>query len=154
MMNLQDQLRMIETELTPEILDALIQMSIDWEAENSCYGFRRNELSDIEGNRIFIAEKDGVPIGYLFGHVEEAQRSSSVIADGTPYFEVEELYVKPAYRSQGVGKQLFTFAEKTVSKEVSFLMLSTATKNYKAILHFYLDEVGMEFWNARLFKKI
>jgi len=25
---------------------------------------------------------------------------------------------------------------------------------YKAILHFYLDELGMEFWNARLFKRI
>jgi hypothetical protein len=33
-------------------------------------------------------------------------------------------------------------------------MLSTATKNARAILHFYLDELGMEFWSARLFKSL
>jgi hypothetical protein len=33
-------------------------------------------------------------------------------------------------------------------------MLSTATKNWKAIFHFYLDELGMKFWSARLFKKV
>jgi len=37
---------------------------------------------------------------------------------------------------------------------MEFIMLSTATKNYKSILHFYIDELGMDFWNARLFKKI
>jgi hypothetical protein len=33
-------------------------------------------------------------------------------------------------------------------------MLSTATKNFRAILHFYVDELDMNFWNARLFKKL
>jgi nitroimidazol reductase NimA-like FMN-containing flavoprotein (pyridoxamine 5'-phosphate oxidase superfamily) len=41
-----------------------------------------------------------------------------------------------------------------VSGEVDYLTLSTATRNWKAILHFYLDELGMDFWNARLFRKI
>jgi len=39
-------------------------------------------------------------------------------------------------------------------EKVELILLSTATKNYKAILHFYLDELDMEFWNARLFKRI
>jgi len=34
------------------------------------------------------------------------------------------------------------------------LFLSTATKDYKRILHFYIDEMGMDFWTARLFKKL
>jgi hypothetical protein len=37
---------------------------------------------------------------------------------------------------------------------VQFIVLSTASKNSKAILHFYLDELGMQFWSARLFKRI
>ena len=86
--------------------------------------------------------------------MEEAKNSSSVMPDGTPYFEVEEIYVKPAYRSNGIGSALFSFAEKAVSDEVDWIMLSTATKNWKAVFHFYIDELGMEFWNARLFKKI
>ena len=37
---------------------------------------------------------------------------------------------------------------------MGYLMLSTATKDCKRILHFYLDELGMDFWSARLFKKL
>ena len=75
---------------------------------------------------------------------------------GTPYFEIEELYVRPAFRSRGIGQNLFRFAEDQIMKEseADFLMLSTATKNWKAILHFYLDELDMDFWNARLFKRL
>lgn len=137
----------------PDILDALIGMSEEWEAENSCRGYRKNEPADVEGNRIFLARADGAVVGYLFGHAEKAENASSVMPDGTPFFEVEEIYIRPAYRGKGVGKALFSFARQTVSEEVEYILLSTATKNWKAILHFYIDELGMSFWNARLFQK-
>jgi hypothetical protein len=44
--------------------------------------------------------------------------------------------------------------EQTVSEDAEFILLSTATKNWKAIFHFYLDELGMDFWSARLYKKL
>ena len=143
-----------ETELTEETLAVLIQLSADWEAEESCRGYRKNERPDIEGNRIFLAEENGQIIGYLFGHGERSERSTSIMPDGTPVFEVEELYIRPEYWNRGIGKRLFSFAEKTAAADADYIMLSTATKNWKAILHFYLDELEMEFWSARLFKKI
>ena len=74
---------------------------------------------------------------------------------GTPYFEIEELYVVTAHRSKGIGRRLFALAEETARQDgLPYLMLSTATKNARAILHFYLDELGMEFWSARLFKSL
>ena len=81
----------------------LIDLSKDWAKENSCYGYRANEQADIEGNRIFVAEQDSAIIGYLFGHKVNSEKASSIMQDGTPFFEVEELYVKPEYRSQGIG---------------------------------------------------
>ena len=127
----------------------------EWEAENSTYGYRKNDRSDIEGNRIFLAERNGEILGYLFGHEEKSERASSIMADGTPYFEIEELYVVPSHRSEGIGRSLFHFAEQAVKTTgIEFIMLSTATKNYKSILHFYIDELGMDFWSARLFKKL
>ena len=151
---IRDRIVIKEQDLDDALLDILIRLSTDWEAENSCYGYRKNEKADIEGNRIFIARDGENVIGYLFGYLEKSERSTSIMPDGTPVFEVEELYVKPEYRSKGIGKMLFAYAESAVRNEADYIMLSTATKNWRAIFHFYLDELGMEFWSARLFKKV
>lgn len=143
-----------EVALNEKILEKLIRLSEDWAAENSCFGYRPNEKSDIEGNRIFLAEDaDGVA-GYLFGKVAESKQMQSIMPEGTPYFEVEELYVIPEKRSRGIGENLFRYAEDAVRAEAEYMVLSTATKNWRAIFHFYLDELDMTFWSARLFKKI
>ena len=143
-----------EVELTEAILAKLIRFSEDWTAENSCYGYRPNERADIEGNRIFVAEDDGDIVGYLFGRSSKSAQMQSVMPEGTPVFEVEELYVVPERRSRGIGEKLFHFAEETLSTEVEYIVLSTATKNWRAIFHFYIEEMDMTFWSARLFKKI
>lgn len=148
-------MKLYEAKLTEDLLTKLISLSADWEAENSTYGYRKNDRSDIEGNRIFLAEEDGVILGYLFGYAEKSEHMRSIMPEGTPYFEIEELYVVPSHRSRGIGRALFDHAEKTVKGEgLGFILLSTATKNYKAILHFYIDELDMNFWSARLYKKL
>ena len=144
----------VETELTAEVQDILLKMSADWAAENSCRGYYPNELSDIQDNRIFLAMDGETPVGYLLGKLCRSERNSTVMAADTPYFEVEELYIVPQRRSQGLGGALFRHAEEQVKQEAEYILLSTATKNWKAILHFYIEELGMEFWSARLFKRI
>ena len=143
-------------ETAPETgtVDTLIRLSEDWENENSCRGYRRNRTDDIEGNRIFAAFEGEEMVGYLFGHIESSKNNSSVMPDGTAFFEAEELYVKPAYRNRGIGRALFKRVEEAVRDEAEYILLSTATKNWKAIFRFYIDELGMEFWNARLFKRL
>lgn len=148
-------MKVYETPLTDGVLEMLIAFSGDWEAENSCHGYRKNERSDIENNRIFLAEEQGTVIGYLFGNTETIERAPFVVHDGMLYFEMEELYVIPEMRSRGVGRALFRFVEDKLREEgIPYMMLSTATKNHRAILHFYIDEMGMDFWSARLFKKL
>lgn len=142
-----------EAEATSEILEKLLQLSAQWAAEQNCYGYYPNTEADIRGKRIFLAEdEDGIE-AYLLGEVETAKNMKSIMPEGTLYFEAEELYVVPEKRSQGIGEALFRFVEETVKKDVQFIMLSTASKNSKAILHFYLDELDMQFWSARLFKR-
>ena len=142
-----------EARLTDGVLAALIGLSQEWAAERSCTGYRANERADIEGRRVFVAE-DGAIVGYLFGSLCRAERMTSVMPEGTPYFEVEELYVRPEYRRRGIGAALFHLLEDAVKGEAGYIVLSTATKNWRAILHFYIDELDMAFWSARLFKKI
>ena len=143
-----------EKELTPEVLETLLKMSAEWADENSCRGYYPNGESDIQGNRVFLALDGDNPVGYLLGHMTWAERASTVMKENTPFFEVEELYIVPTRRSQGLGGELFRFVEQCVKSEAEFIMLSTATKNWRAIFHFYIEELGMEFWNARLFKRI
>ena len=143
-----------EVKPTGETLNTLIAFSRDWEAERSCWGYRANGPEDIEGNRVFMAWEEGAPVGYLFGHASRAKQMTSVAPDGTPIFEMEELYVVPEQRSRGIGRALFDRAAEAVAGEAEYIFLSTATKNWKSILHFYIEELGMEFWSARLFKKL
>ena len=148
-------MRVYEADWSEELERGLVRLSRDWEAEDSCRGYRANTHEDLAGRRVFLAEEDGQILGYLFGLRETAEKKSTVMDAGTPYFEIEEIYVRPERRSQGIGRSLFAFAEETIRSEgLRFLMLSTATKNARAILHFYLDELGMTFWSARLFKKL
>ena len=147
-------MRIYEADLDEKVLATLIKFSCDWAKEDSCYGYRPNDKSDIEGNRIFLAEDNGDIVGYLFGKVNRSERMQSIMPDGTPYFEVEELYVVSEKRSMGIGESLFKYVEEVVKQEAEYILLTTATKNKKAILHFYIDELDMTLWIARMFKKL
>ena len=139
--------------ITDHLIQDLIDLSRDWAEEESCYGYRPNKKEDIIGNRIFVAVEEKRVCGYLLGNIHPSKGMKSIMEDGTPYFEVEEIYVIPSRRSQGLGAELFRYVEERLKEDVNIIVLSTATKNWKAIFHFYLDELGMDFWSARLFKR-
>lgn len=143
-----------EVLLSDGLAQKLIALSGDWAEERSCRGYEKNGYEDLEGNRIFLAEEGGEVIGYLLGHQVTAEKTNSVMEVGTACFEVEELYIKPAYRSMGVGSELFRYMEAHLEPELHYVLLTAAAKNYKAILHFYIEELGMEFWSAKLFKRL
>ncbi len=139
----------------PKDIPMVAQLSSDWENENNCRGYLGNEEDYLSGFRIFVAEAEGKVIGYIFGAAETSKDMGAIMPDNSTYFEIEELYIKPAYRSQGIGSALMRHLENTLAAEdIDKIVLSTATKDYKRILHFYIDEMGMSFWSAKLFKEL
>ena len=132
----------------------LLELSLMWEKEDSCYGYRANTEDDFQ-NCYILAAYDDELVAYVFGKEEIQEEQTSVIDKNMHYFEIEELYVHPSYRSRGIGKQLMESLEKELKKKgLKMMVLSTATKNWKAIMHFYIDEIGMNFWSAKLYKRL
>ena len=124
-----------------DLADTLIRFSEDWEKENSCWGYRRNTWDDLKGERVFLAREGGQILGYLLGHAETEKKGCTAYPKGTQLFEVSELYVIP-------------FVQERVRDQAQVLVLTAAARNARAILHFYLDEIGMEFYSAWLFLRL
>ena len=110
-----------------------------------------SDADDIEEPLCVAIDNDKI-IGYIFGHYYTAEKKNSYIEIGSKCFTVDELYVLPEYRSQGVGKELFYHIENKVKGSCVYITLNTSTKDYKKILHFYVDELDMDFHSAFLIK--
>lgn len=143
-----------EAQWTESVKDAMIRLSEDWEKEKSCWGYRKNTWDDLKDEHVFLARDGERILGYLLGHFETEERGCEPYPKGTRLFEVSELYVIPSERSKGIGKALMQTAKHYASGKAEVLELVTATRNGRAILHFYLEEVGMEFYSARLFQRL
>jgi len=148
------EIREINTEtgdLTP-----FAALSEDWAHENITHGLCANSPDDFAGMRVFGAYEQERLIGYISTTSSRTDRPYSMVpAVGTPCWEIEELYIIPEMRSRGIGRTLYRHAEAAAKAEgAEYIFLSTATRDYRRILHFYIEELGMEFWNARLFKRL
>ncbi|OGH21238.1 MAG: hypothetical protein A2958_01925 [Candidatus Levybacteria bacterium RIFCSPLOWO2_01_FULL_38_13] len=76
---------------------------------------------------LYVAERDGKIIGYAIYN-----KAFSVEFDGM-YGEIDEIYIKPEYRNQGIGSKFIKCIEE-ISKKNKFhaLFLVSTTGNTKA----------------------
>lgn len=132
-------------------IDQLIELSRLWVEEDCSYGMVVNEASDL--NEPLVVALDGEHIiGYIFGHYYKQEKKTSYIEAGSECFAIDELYVLPKYRGQGIGKTLYRLLENCVKEKCTYITLTTSTKDYKAILKLYVEELGMNFHSAFLIK--
>lgn len=127
-------------ELDDRNIKAVIALSKEWESEDLTYGYCANDKNDLIGNDLFLAYSDAQIIGYLFGKCSVLNEAITPIDKGSKCFDINEIYVKEKYRSQGIGKALFEYTENYHKQNVDYITLSTATKNYKSILYFYIEK--------------
>ena len=125
-------------ELDDRNIKAVIALSKEWESEDLTYGYCANDKNDLIGNDLFLAYSDAQIIGYLFGKCSVLNEAITPIDKGSKCFDINEIYVKEKYRSQGIRKALFEYTENYHKQNVDYITLSTATKNYKSILYFYI----------------
>jgi ribosomal protein S18 acetylase RimI-like enzyme len=139
--------------LDEDTIDQLICLSKKWKEEDCCYGMEVNTKSDLN-EPLAVALDKGKIVGYIFGHFYSQEKKTSYIEIGEPCFSIDEFYVLPEHRCMGIGKKLFQLIENEVKSQCKYITLSTSTKNYKAILKLYIEELGMNFHSAFLIKQI
>lgn len=132
---------------------SLIELSKKWQEEDCSYGILVNTEEDIK-EPLCIAVDNNEIVGYIFGHCYVAKSNTSYADIGSKCFTVDELYVRPEYRNQGIGKELFKRMETAVKDSCNYITLNTSTKDYKKILHFYVEELDMSFHSAFLIKSM
>lgn len=145
-------IKFIQTKLTKEISSRLIELSRMWFEENCSHGMIVNEVNDLK-EPLVIALNDDEIIGYCFGHYFIQENTPSYIENGRKCFSVDEIYVIPQFRGKGVGKELIKRIEEIVYGSCEYITIATSTKNYKAILRFYVDELDYDFHSALVIKK-
>ena len=131
---------------------ALMEMSRTWVEENCCWGMVENDADDLREPLIVALDGKKI-IGYCFGHFYTQENARTYASKGERCFSLDELYVLPGYRGLGVGKELFRRMEAFVSPDCACINLATSTKNHKAILNLYIEDLGMTFSSAFLFKR-
>lgn len=131
----------------------LIELSKKWRDEDCSWGIVANGEEDLN-EPVFVAVDRGSIVGYIFGHYFQTESKTAYVEIGSKCFMIDEIYVLPAYRNKGVGRELFKLMENHVEESCAYLKLIAPTKNYKSILHFYVDELDMDFYSATLIKKI
>ena len=137
--------------LTDDIVSQLIDLSGKWVEEDCSFGMVQNSKEDLH-EPLYIALDGSKVVGYIFGRYYVTEKKTSYIEIGAPCFEVDELYVLPEYRDQGIGTQLFSLIENEVKKEVEYITLSTSTKDYQKTLKFYVKNNEMTYHSAFLIK--
>lgn len=130
----------------------LMEMSRAWVDENCCWGMVENGMDDLCEPLVVALDGESI-IGYCFGHFYTQENKRTYAEKGERCFSLDELYVLPQYRGLGVGKALFRRMEARVTPDCGCIHLATSAKNYKGILNLYIEELGMTFSSASLFKR-
>ena len=136
-------------------LPAVLALSNALIAEGCCNGMTPDTLDDLRNWVIHVAEADGQLVGYAYGEAVESRYTVGECRKGERYYDLEMLYVSPNHRGKGVGKALCE-AElcRARSLGVRQMRLTAVNRDWKRLLHLYIDELGFEFWTATLYRDL
>ena len=139
--------------LNSDYVEQLIELSKIWAEEKITVGLVPNDEADLKEPCV-AAITNGKIVGYAFGHYYNMQKKFGEIEKGAKCFDVDEIYVLPNFRSQGIGKMLLDKLKEEVKKEASYLTLVTSTKDEKKIVHFYQEVGEMTFGYAYFYQNL
>ena len=126
-----------------------------WEQEEITYGLVASDLSHLHDrlNEFFrVAEVDGQLVGMVAAS-EHVSDGLAVIPAGERYLEVDDLYVCPEWRSQGIGRVLLdTVLARAEQDGIRYQLVYSATKDVRRVMRFY-ENCGFESWYIQMYRR-
>lgn len=136
-------------------LDEVVRLGKKFESEKCCNGIIADDKEYFSDKKVVIAKLNDTVAGYCYGKFEIKQKDAGKFKKGQKIFYVEELYVDKPYRGEKIGHKLFSFVENYAKENgCEWIETTAVSKNYKALLSFYIDKLNMEFWSAEIIKKL
>jgi GNAT superfamily N-acetyltransferase len=127
-----------------------------WTAEEITYGYEpaaEEQIHALLGPYFLVAEMNGELVGFVNGLVGTSP-GLAIMPEGQSYLSIEDLYVAPAWRSQGIGHRLVDAIIATAQKAgLQAAMVYTSTKDVHRILRFY-EQNGFQSWFVQLYRRL
>jgi len=137
-------------------ISAVCQLQQQWFEEGSYYGFRpegRKQFQAALGPYFLVAELDGAVIGFIAASIHTSE-GTAVMEAGDSYIEIDNLYMSPPFRNQGIGSQLVTQLLSYAKEQgVAHALLCSANKDIPRIIKFY-EQHNFKSWYVKLFQKL
>lgn len=136
-------------------LPEIIKLSRLWEQEQITFGLRANSIDDIRlliDEYFWIALDEDQVIGYIYGSVKNNDGISVLDQNDKQYLEIEEIYVHPAHRTKGIGRNLMNNLINDINNnDIRRVTVSSANKDWKSIKEFY-EKFGFKMWTLTMYK--
>lgn len=149
-------LPMIIRQAVKDDVPAICHLQQRWFEEGSAYGFVPDDEEQVEaalGTYFLVAEACGEVVGFISGSAH-VSGGMAVVAAGESYLEIDNLYVEPEFRRQGVGGEL---VERVLAKArengLAHAVLYSAAREIQSVLKFY-ERHKFQSWYVQMFQKL
>jgi GNAT superfamily N-acetyltransferase len=140
-------------------LGVVLRLAEQWDADGETVGYAAPERSVLMSHLcgcFFVAELNGEIVGYAYGTSQKNDdgRISAVVPLGAAYVEIEDLYVRPRSRSNGIGGQLVDeVARWARTHGFCHMTLFSSTMDIERILRFYRSQ-GFFAWGVQMYRNL
>ncbi len=111
------------------------------------------ELRQLDARLIWVAEEKNKLIGYAVC-LPRKNDGSCIFKENDKILELDEIYLVPEARGQGVGSELLEIILDYAKKEgYTKFFVNTAVKDLMPVLRFYREN-GLKTWAVQLFKEL
>lgn len=138
-------------------LKVLARLYREWDAEGVIRGLiveGPRQLRKYLGPLFLVAESgEGQIVGFAFATEHVADRNcAAVFEPGTPYFQLEDVYVAPGWRSRGVGSMLLEAVTEAAGRRgVRRALVYSSSVDWERVVAFYARQ-GFKMWFFQMFK--